>query len=783
MNQSASRALVSIFDEFRSGRERLSPGGLAKRISEKHLSLSAGDIAEVGGLIRRFLGDHGIFPVPLFLPRVISALIQDREDNTICDPWAGMGTILATAREATKATKAIAIVQNEGEFELGRVLVDFADWRLGDPLKVLSSLQPDLDLVVSVLPFGARVSHAITVEGLNGEDIELRDDLGHLILAASAARLNRKGIGVYVVMPSFLFSSHSVLRHFPSIGLGVEAALALPPGSFAPYTNIQAYLVVVSKRAVDRLFVGQLSTDATTNLQIISNFREGKAGGALELGRYVNPQDFTGLGSLRMAERLEGVQRKFGAPAIRLSDVALRITLGRPGGEFQFPTAENSVFIPLIGISDVVSSQDDMTLKAQNYAQVVIDPAHSQARFVAQFLNSELGKEIRESNKAGAVIHKLNTQSLRNLSVFLPSLQNQRSMLEVETRIAAERNTLLGVQNELTQLGRELWSNPQASAMVEQRLSALSNRLSGSIKQHAASDLDQWIETLPFPIASILRAWQATASHDFKTKYEHLLHFFEATTEFLGVILLSAFTSNEGLFGPHKAKLAGAMQKSNLSFQRASFGTWKLVVEYFGKQTRKLLEDDRALCGEIFADASLELPDSLSQIDLALILSNTNKMRNDWSGHGGVVGQEEAQFRNEQLVSELQKLREIVADTWTGAQLIRAIHTVHRRGMFENEVAVLMGSNSEFLKETRAMAISMDVERIYVSSGRAPQALKLLPLVQIDHAPQSAKNACYFFSRLERDGARFVSYHYADKPELKGRFDDATETIRFLTEV
>ena len=153
-------------------------------------------------------------------------------------------------------------------------------------------------------------------------------------------------------------------------------------------------------------------------------------------------------------------------------------------------------------------------------------------------------------------------------------------MLNVETRIVTERNTLLGLQNELTQFERELWSNPQGAASVEKRLSVLSGRLSGSLKQHAASDLDQWIETLPFPLASILRAWQASPSKDFKTKYEHLLHFFEATTEFLGVILLSAFTSNEALFGPNKQKLSEAMQKSNLSFQRATFGTWKLVVEY-----------------------------------------------------------------------------------------------------------------------------------------------------------------------------------------------------------
>lgn len=480
-----------------------------------------------------------------------------------------------------------------------------------------------------------------------------------------------------------------------------------------------------------------------------------------------------------MVERIEKAKSFFAMPAIRLEALAVAITVGRAGNDFHFPEAENSLFVPMVGISDAVDSPDDMTLKPHNYAQVVINPSRSQARFVAQFLNSELGKEIREGNKAGTFIPRLNTPALKNLSIFLPSIQTQQSMMQVETRIAAERNTLLGLQNELTQLRRELWSNPQAVASVQDQLSTLSSRLSGGLKEHAASNLDQWIETLPFPQASILRAWLATPSQEFRTKCDHLLHFFEASTEFISVILLSAFTSNEALFEPHKHKLYEAMQKVHLSFDRATFGTWKFVAEYLGKQTRDLLKENPALCSELFADASLELPRAVSRIELGGILPKTNKMRNDLS-HGGMVGQEEARLLNEQLFSELQDFRRAIADSWAGTQLIRALHTVHRRGLFENEVAVLMGSNSEFLKETRPMAISMDVERLYLSSRRSTQALKLIPLIQIGMSPQSAKNACYFFSRLERDGARFVSYHYADRPELEGWFDDATETIKLL---
>jgi hypothetical protein len=357
-------------------------------------------------------------------------------------------------------------------------------------------------------------------------------------------------------------------------------------------------------------------------------------------------------------------------------------------------------------------------------------------------------------------------------------------MLEIEARIAIEQNTLLGLQNELREFRRELWSDPKSAPRVEEHITALASRVSGSLKQYAVAALDQWFETLPFPLASILRAWQATSNQDFKTKYEHLLHLFEGAAEFISIILLSAFRSNEMLFKSHRSSLVDAVQKQRLSFERATFGTWKIVIEYLGKQTRQLLvgdKDDRALCAEIFADQTLGLPEVLSKKELAAIISETNKMRNDWSGHGGVVGQEEARFRNEQLLGEVHKLRDAFADAWNQSQLIYAMHCRPRRGIFENEISICMGSNSEFLKETRPMATWLDVERLYLSKKNYPGALKLLPLIQIGPAPKSAKNACYFFSRLEHGEARFVSYHYADQPELKGQFDEATETIKFLS--
>jgi hypothetical protein len=55
-------------------------------------------------------------------------------------------------------------------------------------------------------------------------------------------------------------------------------------------------------------------------------------------------------------------------------------------------------------------------------------------------------------------------------------------------------------------------------------------------------------------------------------------------------------------------------------------------------------------------------------------------------------------------------------------------------------------------------------------------------LVFIGASPPSAKNACYFFNRVEKEGVRFVSYHFTDRAELKEHFAEASAAIRSLAQ-
>ena len=788
-----NKGLWQIFDKLRglsfSGHEEL-----AEFFQKEGVRFASKDLAIWGQFFSARLGRYGgEVHVPEWLVSVFSAIAQEASPKNICDPWAGIGFLIEALREACQPEQALAFTQNHEQHELGKVLVPEVRRQVGEPLHLLDSLPQSLDVVASILPMGVSSQRPLKVTCPTGEVLELADELGNLVLVAASQRLSASGLGLFVVTP-FFFKQNSVFHRFSELGLGMEAALALPSGTFAPDTNISTYLVIVRRKPSTRMFVGQLSADTNTNLQVIANFRSRTEGVSLELGRFVESQSFRGIDHLRVAEAIKTAKERFGfqeSNLAQLGEVKSGIRLGRSGDDFKFEPLENVIYVPMIGNSDVEVSIDKLTLKHQNYAQVSIDPSRSYARFVASFLNSALGKELRELSQTGNTIRRFSLQTLRALPVLAPDLQTQRRMLEIENQMIAEQNTVAALQNEIDELQRYLWHNPKAASQVEGKIKELSRRLSGEVKKHVSATLEQWFETLPFPLASILRAWQATPSQDFKSKYEHLLHFFEGAAEFVSVILLSAFHSNEAMFVPHRLKLTETMQRQNLSFNRATFGTWKLVVEYLGKQIRELLNtngkraeeanNDRALCADLFADPSLSLPSAISRKELASIFSDTNKMRNDWGGHGGVVGPEEAESRNQKLLAEVQKLRQVTSDIWTETQMIRSLCCYPRQGVFENEVAILMGSNAEFLKETRVMANWLDVDRLYLSNKESGRALKLLPLIQVSSSPQSAKNACYFFSRLERGGVRFVSYHFADRPELTGEFADATEAINLLS--
>ena len=304
------------------------PEELAEYLTKSGVRVSAHELVSFGYLLStRFRSGGAAFLLAEWLASVFTALVQDLSPRTLCDPWAGVGVLAAVLQEATGANDVLAIANTTGDLALGKVLLPQAVWQMREPALSIGDGRSEFDLVASVLPMNVRSGQPLRLTLQSGDEVEIADDLGHQLLVASSMRLSASGVGLFVVAPSFFFSPRSVRQRLDSLGLGVEAALALPPGTFAPYTNVPAYLVVVRKQLCRRMFVAQLSPDSHTNLQVISNLKQQTEGGSLELGRFVAPESFRSIGHLRTLDALSLAERRFGAPPVQLAELASAVNL------------------------------------------------------------------------------------------------------------------------------------------------------------------------------------------------------------------------------------------------------------------------------------------------------------------------------------------------------------------------------------------------------------------------------------------------------------------------
>jgi hypothetical protein len=275
----------------------------------------------------------------------ISNLLGGRSARIICDPWLNDAKLLTRLKKATGAKKAVGLTPDSGVAAAVREAIAGAQIEMGEPLELLREAPTEFDVIAANLPFGMQGTRAI-FESAEHEDVELRGELGHLLLVQAALRLKADGVGVFVVSPGFFLHS-SVYHKFPDLGLGLDAAVELPAGVFAPATYIGGYILVVRRQAAVKMFAARLSGNPEADAQIISNFRDRKEGGILELGRLVDASTFRGLGAIRMDEQLAAVEVNFGYPSVPLAELAEEVTLGRFGQELE--DKENAIFVPMIG--------------------------------------------------------------------------------------------------------------------------------------------------------------------------------------------------------------------------------------------------------------------------------------------------------------------------------------------------------------------------------------------------------------------------------------------------
>lgn len=713
-------------------------------------------------LARRFIGVRGGMVPPPFLTRFIAELLASREALTVLDPCADLGWLPAAVADKGRFNRFDAICKRSDASKFQEVFASPARYsvHIGDPASVLPTLNMGYDAIISMPPIGQPREHR-SVPGISAE---LRDDPALLLIPEAAAFLADGGVFLWVVPPRFAFerSRISVRHNLVRFGLHLSALLRIPPKAFLPMTSMSFELALIERRKRPNLFVAEIPEQPDAQDQLIERLRAREEGPQASQGRLVKEAEFFGLGALEATERAQRLAAGKGLEPVPFATAIIQVNRPRRCDR-QIERLEehpDAVYLPEMARTLATTSQDQLPERLQSYLQLILNREVVEPQYLAGLFNTPLGLALRDAARGGTTIPRISRQRLEVSTLYLPPLKDQKDAIEA-------LGTIDRFRAELSELEARIWDRPRKADQVVEGLTRINRE----------ERFEGWVESLPFPLASILRAYHATDRTD-KDRYERLLHFFEALAEFLATLHLSAFMSDAASWESRRDDLSGCLRSQHLSFKHSTFGLWKAVTEYLSGEARKLISDDPSQVCSLYRVVDLLPIERIVSRGVLGILQRTNASRNRWTGHGGAVSENEAVRRHVELRQEVEKIREVLGPAFGHYQLIQPREAEVLPGpVFRCSVRRIMGSNPQFEHAVVELGEPAITNRLYMYNLGHTQALEIAPLVQIRKTPQPA---CYFYNHLEQDGLHLVSYHFAEKAE---DVDASPETNAFMIEL
>jgi len=691
---------------------------------------------------------------PAFVSDVIVSLVAGGQPLWVLDPWAGLGLTLRALDEAGHVNHGVGIEINRAVHELATELFPSPrlEWLLGDASQVLPGLAGQFDLVVGSPPLGLPSGRFED----ESRHIQVKASATYTMLLQAAAALTDAG-ALAVVLPDgfFLPANQPVRSALHELGVHLSGAFALPPGAFASL-SVPLNLLVFGKQVSESVFVAQLDQGVGPKA-ILDNFHARRAGAVPELGQLVSCEPVAP--PRRYLARLMTVElaRRAGLQAVRVADACSQVR-GRQRGASEFTEHPNSVYLPKIGVSPAVTVPERMEIKPQNYIQLVVDAEVADAEYVAAFFNSPLGKRVRQQAMSGSYIPQVSVAQLGEIDLYLPPVRaQQRNAVTLGRKL---HDLQLSVQT----LEDQLWDRPLAASKVEGELGRL---LEGDALSH-------WMETLPFPLASVLWRWQA--SDDAERRSRYLVNFFEALTVFVVDLQVSALSRDAAVMHEIARQDPGPAV-----YDRGSIGIWADLLARVASKTRQLLEHEQSTVLDLFALSDASRLASVSSRDLVGALrTEAADYRRNWIGHAAVVGPSEWERRQAQAEATLGRVREAIGDAFIGWELVRAGSGRNRDGVVTTSVERLTGSRSLFRQDTIQLRQWPEDGCLYMLERDAGLVLKLASLFRLRRTPESIEDAAYFYDRIEKDGIRWISYAYESAPEVVEPDADTIELIKQL---
>ncbi len=713
--------LAGVYEDIRRGTRDTSLRGLIKAADEEGLPLDLGDLQ----VLAERLGEGEYVICPDWIVSFFALVGREGSHASILDPGAGLGSIAAPLARKLHAKRAVAICSRGDEFRLAPLLNGEAgiEWVESDPIRYLEQSRERFDITATRI----------------GRNQPGADD----VLRAASAHLRDEGIAFVVVEEEPAIAA--ITGRLEHLQLHADSLLSISGGLVA----------IARKQPGDRLFVGVLGPDQGVQDILAKNITLRRSGKAPELGILLDAPVDQGVREVVLRQAIGERARDGGFSVVPFRTIAAE--MHAYSADAGFPAGENTVYLPHTAALPVLRSSTE-TASPDDYVQVVLDPEVS-AAYVARFFGTALGCDLLRLYELAAA-RGTYLEMLPDAPFPLPPAEVRAEVLEVAA-------SLQQAKMRLDSLERDLWAHPFAADAVRKEVA-------GWIGE---DEFERWIESLPFPVASIL--WAYRAETDDEHRVDHLFNFFEALGEFIALLMLSAL-------GPLCVERGVDLLEDNPyfrdSYRYATFRAWTVLGRRLARHTRSLLSrpSTRSACLDAFGNPDPGFLDMISSKRLFAVLDDVADLRNLWKAHGGMVGPAEHERRREALEECLQRARSAIGRHFEPVLLLAPETSTYHEGIFRYEAQSLTGSHLAFRHVVVETAVPMDAGKIYLLSRGRTVPVQLLPLLKIMEVPETPARACYFYNRIEGEKVRWVSYHFGGAAEVLGEDDEVVDLLSSL---
>lgn len=652
--------------------------------------------------------------------------------SKILDPCAQNGLLLAAITKTSKPDLAVGVVNDPNLEQVLSQLGPKIDWHFGSYLEGLEDLQEQntqFDVIISYL------------EAELGLDQEAKNNYYELI-SKSCQLLYGSGKAFFILPNSFFAEGFPKIKDsLAKKDIFIWSVVSLPNRWDIKGKPID--LIEIRTYPTDKLFVAKASFDSS-NSSLITNLIQRCQSEIVEFGSLIDPNSFFTWDGYATELVFHNSAKLVGAKVIKLIDITLEIHLADKALESGFIDKLNDIFLPIQDASQVLTTLPGAD-KTQQYIQLVFDPKLANSKYMAKYFDTHLGRLSRLILQRGNALSQACIDVIQRVPIGIHNLDQQNEIVMYQQRIDELQVLLQTTQH-------DLWSPSKGVRTVEPVLQLFPD----------TNDLNTWIPRLPYPLASIL--WTHEATLDIRRKSEILFAFFEATAEFITMILLSGLQSNKVIYNQLKSSELVSLQ-SNL-WKSTTFGFWVTNGRNLAKTLRHKLQDptQRLIYLNLFKCSGnwLEL---LIHEEIFQVLDRVSRFRNNWKGHGGVESDAENKQHYQRLRQELISLFVPLSHCFEQLILIRPKTMECEDGeVFKVLVNKLTGANVPFQESTFYLSSLVNTNNnLYLLETHGSQALELLPFVRIESSPEIA---CYFYSQIKQNSVRFVSYHQASRSEI-----------------